>query len=97
LLFGEFRDARTERLGQQQGEAKTFFEADDAVLHLDGVLAHTEHEDHGGQGEQDQQDGVEGVVMMVEDEVDYGKYQSNEKHGKDEEVKDRVPASVMGV
>src|ERR1700683_3854966 len=39
LAFGQFRNARAQRLGRKCAQTKTFFQANHAVLHLEGVSA----------------------------------------------------------
>ena len=95
LRGGELMDVIAVWSGDQGGEAEAFFEADDAVLGLEGAVA-------GDPGHHEEDDGhcdppEMGVLVggpVVDGDVD-GEDEVEEQHGQNEEVKGRMEAGVI--
>jgi hypothetical protein len=95
LLDGELVDVSTVGSGEERGETKALFEADDAVLSAEcggsEVAGHDEEDD----GHEDPpQMRVRVAWPIVNGDVD-GEDEVEQEHGPDEEMKRRVPASVV--
>src|ERR1035437_9251752 len=93
MRFGKFRDAGTEGGIEQGCEAQSFFEADDAVLHSEGVEADFED---GGDGCDHEDDQPGRMHAWPADQVDDGHDQRDGKYGQDEKMEGRIKARVIG-
>jgi hypothetical protein len=95
LLDGELVDVGAVGGGEECGETKAFFEADDAVLHFDGGFASDACHDEEDDGHDDPpQMRVRVAWPFVHGDVD-GEEEVEQKQGQNDEVKERVPARVV--
>jgi hypothetical protein len=95
LVDGEFADSGAVFEREELGEAQALFEADDAVLGVEGGAAaeagHHEEDD----GHDDPPDVEPGVVRPVMNGAVDGDDEVQKEHGQDKEMEGRVPAEVV--
>jgi hypothetical protein len=95
LFDGELVNVGAVFGGEECGEAETLFEADDAVLHFGGAAASDAGHDKKDDGHRNPPEMGVGVPRpCVHGGVD-GEDEVEQKHGQDEEMKERVPAFVV--
>ncbi|SPF48952.1 hypothetical protein SBA1_90086 [Candidatus Sulfotelmatobacter kueseliae] len=100
MVFGQLGNARAQRFGEKLGQAQALLQANDAVLHAQGIEANFQSEDQEGQRQKNQQEGVkviaEAAVGDVGEEVDKAEDQSQQKYWEHEEVERRIEAGMIG-
>jgi hypothetical protein len=81
--------------GEERGEAQALFEADDAVLHCDGVQAGAADGQQQDDGHQDPPKEEVAMVRPVMDGVGDGEDNVEQQDGRDEEVPGGIEAGVV--
>ncbi len=95
LLDGEGVELDEFAGGDEGGEAELFFEADDAVLDLEGVHAREAERQQECHGHEDGPGSAVGVVVAVTPVPDGGGDDVEQEDRHQEEVEGRVPAGVV--
>jgi len=92
LVLGEAIDLRVPFGGGEGLQAEAFFEADDAILNLEGIGAHLDPGDEDGDREDQEPSGMDVVVVI---EVDEGEQEVGDQDEEEEEVEGRIEPTVV--
>jgi hypothetical protein len=95
LFGGELVDVGAVFGGKERGETETLFDADDAVLDLEGIFpAEASHEEEDDGHDDPPEMSVRVARPLVNGAVD-GEDEVEQEYGQDEEVKGRMEARVV--